>query len=225
MANNIVPLSYEALAAIKVVDCDEILEALPNADPHLVLSPINTDMQPYTGNRMYLRVGARKALTTASQNPLLCSHGLALKVVYAYRHPEVQARYFAQILKQVKEREPFLSQKDLTSKAHLLIASPDVAGHPSGGAVDVTLTHNGQELDMGTPIWDLQSPSLIPTFSEEISSEAKANRLFLREAMLAAGFAPFDGEWWHFSYGDKEWAAYYKRQEAIYDQVDFKLST
>jgi D-alanyl-D-alanine dipeptidase len=34
--------------------------------------------------------------------------------------------------------------------------------------------------------------------------------------MVAAGFAPFYGEWWHFSYGDREWAAVYGEPAALY---------
>jgi D-alanyl-D-alanine dipeptidase len=43
--------------------------------------------------------------------------------------------------------------------------------------------------------------------------------MLLRSVMLQAGFAPFDGEWWHFSYGDREWAYYYKKKYALYSQV------
>ncbi|QQR69366.1 MAG: hypothetical protein IPI58_01405 [Alphaproteobacteria bacterium] len=39
--------------------------------------------------------------------------------------------------------------------------------------------------------------------------------------MTSVGFAPFDGEWWHFSYGDREWAKYYGRSHAIYSQIAF----
>ena len=42
----------------------------------------------------------------------------------------------------------------------------------------------------------------------------------LREYMIKEGFAPYDGEWWHFSYGDKEWAFYYDKEKALYNQVD-----
>ena len=38
--------------------------------------------------------------------------------------------------------------------------------------------------------------------------------------MMKEACAPYDGEWWHFSYGDKEWAFYYKKEEALYDQID-----
>jgi len=38
--------------------------------------------------------------------------------------------------------------------------------------------------------------------------------------MPARGFTNYAGEWWHFSYGDKEWAKYYGEQAAIYEQVN-----
>ena len=46
------------------------------------------------------------------------------------------------------------------------------------------------------------------------------NRMLLRKVMMQAGFAPYDGEWWHFSYGDKEWAYYYKKKRYLYPQVN-----
>ena len=49
--------------------------------------------------------------------------------------------------------------------------------------------------------------------------EQRSNRGLLQDAMVAAGFAPFYGEWWHFSYGDREWAAFYYRPAALYGPV------
>jgi D-alanyl-D-alanine dipeptidase len=40
--------------------------------------------------------------------------------------------------------------------------------------------------------------------------------------MLQEEFAPFDGEYRHFSYGDKERAYYYQKPYAIYNQIDTK---
>ena len=37
--------------------------------------------------------------------------------------------------------------------------------------------------------------------------------------MVAEGFAPFDGEWWHFSYGDREWAAFYGLSQTLYAHI------
>jgi len=44
--------------------------------------------------------------------------------------------------------------------------------------------------------------------------------MHLREAMVRAGFAPFNGEWWHFSYGDPEWAALWGEPAALYKQLE-----
>ncbi len=41
----------------------------------------------------------------------------------------------------------------------------------------------------------------------------------LRRAMAQAGFAPFNGEWWHFSYGDREWAAVWNAPFALYTHL------
>ena len=40
--------------------------------------------------------------------------------------------------------------------------------------------------------------------------------------MTKLGFYQYPAEWWHFSFGDKEWAAANKKDYALYDQIDFK---
>ncbi len=101
-----------------------------------------------------------------------------------------------------------------------MIAVPEIAGHPTGGAVDIQIVKDDMPLDMGTKIWEFTKDPY--TFSPFIEQDARDNRLLLRSIMMDVGFAPFDGEWWHFSYGDKEWAAYYKKPSAVYNQIEFK---
>jgi diaminopimelate epimerase len=91
-------------------------------------------------------------------------------------------------------------------KAHKYIAEPTVAGHPTGGAVDVYL--EGMEID----------------FNDCDYNPNDTMQYKLRMLMLERGFAPFEGEWWHFSYGDKEWAAYFDKPNAIYEQKDLAYS-
>lgn len=106
---------------------------------------------------------------------------------------------------------------------HEKIAVPEVAGHPTGGAVDVTIydMENQKELDFGSKIHDFSS-DVCYTFYKNISDDEKENRMLLRHLMLNEGFAPYDGEWWHFSYGDREWAFYYKKGEYLYNVIDEK---
>lgn len=57
-------------------------------------------------------------------------------------------------------------------------------------------------LNFGASVHEFVSDTF--TFSPFIDQEAWQNRQLLRGVMMIAGFAPFDGEWWHSSYGDKE---------------------
>lgn len=101
------------------------------------------------------------------------------------------------------------------------------SGHSRGSTVDLTLVkrpagpdgtyRRGQPLvsctaprarrfrdnsiDMGTG-YDCFDPASHP-FSARIRGQRRANRLRLRHAMLAAGFAPLATEWWHFTLRDE----------------------
>lgn len=52
-----------------------------------------------------------------------------------------------------------------------------------------------------------------------LTKEQKDNRKVLCKAMQRAGFVNYPLEWWHFSYGDKMWAAYSGKRYAIYSIV------
>jgi len=102
-----------------------------------------------------------------------------------------------------------------------VVASPDVAGHTTGGAIDITIRYRGRELDMGTKIADFNDPELIKTNSARITSRQADNRKLLHDLLVRQGLAPFYGEWWHFSYGDREWACFYKKKKALYSEVSY----
>ena len=74
-------------------------------------------------------------------------------------------------------------------------------------------------IDFGSKILDWDTIKSY-YYCEDISKEAINNRKLLRKIMLEENFAPYDGEWWHFSYGDREWAFYYNKSEALYKQVN-----
>ena len=78
-----------------------------------------------------------------------------------------------------------------------------------------------QTINFGSKQYDYSTKKCY-FFAQSISQNAKENRLLLRNIMIEAGFAPFDGEWWHFSYGDREWAYYYKKMKAIYNQIAYE---
>lgn len=197
--------------------------------------PWTNDMQIYTGEEIFVREQVADMLDLVNRNVRLKMFievkrlrkvkKLELVVTYGYRHPKLQEKYFIEQLENKKvlsvKQSNELSDVEQYSIVHNLIAVPNVAGHPTGGAVDVTLYADGVELDMGTKIADFSNPKLIPTFSPLITPEQLENRLVLRKYMMGQGFIPFNGEWWHFSYGDKEWAYWTHQKKSIYQQIEF----
>lgn len=213
-------LQYKDLITVPVQDNGEPLLEVSSLLPDVLCEYQKQDMIPYVGNRFFLRRGVIERLqlaSTALKEKLL---HWRLKLVYAYRHPEIQARYFEARQNEIRSKNSDLTEDEIRDRAHLLSASPDVAGHPTGGAIDITIIDEaGVELDMGTNIADFCQGEKIQTFFPSLSEKQKEYRLLLRELLMKQEFAPFDGEWWHFSYGDREWAKYYKKEKAIYDRL------
>lgn len=208
-------LSYSDYAQIPVRSPNsEPLVAIPTRR-NLQARQIDKDMIPYTGKQVYVRRSVLQKLKQAAR--LLASYDvtLQLEVVYGYRAPEIQKRLFE---KYKAKLESQYGGEELLAATHRLIAVPEVAGHPAGAAVDIQILKDGKPLDFGTKIWEFVPDSF--SFSPFISKEAWANRQLLRRVMMQVGFAPFDGEWWHFSYGDKEWARYYSEAVAMYGEVE-----
>jgi D-alanyl-D-alanine dipeptidase len=217
-------IPYSTLRSIATKECGERLVDLRLFCPAIEFAYRNTDMLSFTGDGMLARKEVGIRLNQASHSLHMKSPGAKLKVVYAYRHPEIQEKYFAQTLDRLRSQSSFTDEQQLFEAAHMFIAVPSVAGHPTGGAVDLTLTRDGSEYDMGGEIYDFSDDNKIRTFTSKISRQQRENRLLLREVMLEQRFAPFDGEWWHFCFGDKEWAAYYDEPHALYAPVLLPLA-
>jgi len=210
-------VKYKDLKKIKVKECGE---------PLITLSTINNcyqnelnDMESILRKKVWFRQTVVKKLILAQKLLKKIRPSWQFLVTYGYRSYEVQKKYFNQILK--KLRLEYQNKNLLYEAIHRQIAIPEVAGHPTGGAVDLTIIDdddNNKQINMGTKIYDFNNKDIY-TFTPFIPLKAKKNRLLLRLVMLKVGFAPFDGEWWHFSFGDKEWVFYYKKSVAIYNKV------
>jgi D-alanyl-D-alanine dipeptidase len=209
-------LGYGDYAGIPIRDSGEPLVAIPDS-PELCARQIDEAMLAYTGRRVFVREGVLERLLKAAR--LLSGPELSMEVVYGYRSLEIQKRLFAHHRALLQDT---YSGEELMAAVHRLVAVPEVAGHPAGAAVDVHILKYGAPLDFGTGIHEFAPDTF--TFSPFIGRQAWDNRQLLRRVMLSSGFAPFDGEWWHFSYGDKEWAGYYREKSALYGQMAFSCA-
>ncbi len=214
-------VTYEEMAAVPNGENGEKMVNLKEKFPDIAVQYEQFDMLPFTGNDVFVRELVAAKLNAA--NEILKKMGsYRLKVVYGYRHPSIQELYFEKRRQKLAEIHPEMPPAELDRLTHNFVAIPSVAGHPAGAAVDLTITTPNGDLDMGTKIGGATESDRIKTFSDEISESQKKNRLTLCKAMIAQGFAPFYGEWWHFSYGDREWAAFYEKPSSLYSTVEFK---
>jgi D-ala-D-ala dipeptidase len=209
-------LKYSDYADVQVVRGEEevLFEAL-RSQGVLQVEHSDADMTEVTGDAIYVRRPLVDLLYWAGQELKTLDRSLTLQVIYGFRALEVQTKLFEAA--KAALAQDYSNEEELIEATHRRIAVPSVAGRPTGGAVGVDVLRDGVPVDMGTPILDVSRDSF--TFSPFISRTAWENRQVLRRAMMAAGFAPYDGEWWHFSYGDKEWARYHRKVGALYDQV------
>lgn len=208
-------LSYTDYADVPVEPINEPLVPIPTST-NLTARQIDPGMLAYTGEQVFVRQMVLQKLKQAAELLAFQDKKLQLQVVYGYRALEIQRRLFEEYKARLSSK---YSGEELLAAVHRLVAVPEVAGHPAGAAVDIQIVRINKPLDFGTRMHEFVPDTF--TFSPFISKEAWKNRLLLRRVMVQAGFAPFDGEWWHFSYGDKEWSRYYDKQAAIYPQVDF----
>lgn len=221
MANNHF-VKYKDLLTIKEYDKEtdkEKFVLLPLEDEFVIgryQEKIN--MLDY-GEQVPVRKTIFEKLVKVAKNLKNVNSNYKIIVVYGFRDMAKQKKYFNEILEEVKDK--FEDEIEMYEYIHEKIAVPVVSGHPTGGAIDTAIYDSAQNkiLDFGSEILDY-STTMCYYENDDISEEAKNNRKLLRKIMMNEGFAPYNGEWWHFSYGDKEWAFYYGKEKALYNQVE-----
>lgn len=209
---------YRDLIGIPVADNGEPFTSVSSAVILNGYIPPMTDMKTILGSNIVVRTSVLARLVRAQLLLRQVSPALSLYLTYGYRSLAVQTKKFLDKLSSIAKTRYFENPFDLYEEIHRYIAVPSVAGHPTGGAVDITVRNErtGTLLDFGSSMYDYTTKNSY-VFAP-VSSRTRKNRLLLRKVMTEAGFAPFDGEWWHFSYGDREWAYYYEQFPAIYGQ-------
>ena len=149
--------------------------------------------------------------------------GFRLLVRCGYRTPEVQARQYIHDYAELKQKNPSWSKEKLDYEIEKRTDPPDVGPHCTGGAVDLSILNDqGVQPNMGTDMGVFNFDTY--TYSDTISDDVKANRKILIDAMQSAGFFNFPGEWWHWSYGDREWA-FANNKTAFYGAIERRQPT
>lgn len=139
------------------------------------------------------------------------------KIYSAFRPHDEQIQLWDTNYQKIKSENPNLSEQELIIKTKAVCADPrfGFGGHQTGGAIDISLCDkNGTDYDMGTDYLETNNKTF--TNSKNLTSEQKYNRKILKDSLEKTGFKNYPGEWWHFCYGDRMWAAYSQQKQCFY---------
>lgn len=170
---------------------------------------------------LYLRESVYARLLQVTEN---LPAGYKLLVYDAWRAIATQQALFDTLWQRYRNAHPDWSDAQVTAATLVIVALPSIdplkpSPHNTGGSVDLTLVDDkGRILDMGTP-FDEASARAATNFAG-ISEIAYANRKVLVDLMLAAGFTNYSDEWWHFDYGNQNWAWVLGKKEAFYGPAE-----
>lgn len=206
---------------IETKECGENLIDVPHS--HEKLSLDEGVELGYENEFVAREIVVSKLIEAANYLP----NGLLLSVKETYRPLGFQQEIFNRRVEKLRASGIYkhLSKTDIFELTSQFIAPPHVAGHPTGGAVDVSLIDEmGNELDMGCAYDEDEENSSGKCFSfcSNLNRNVQSNRAILFSCMEKAGFINYPFEWWHWSYGDKYWAAVTGAPNALYSAISKK---
>ena len=195
---------------VKLSDDSSDFVLLSEAVPDAILEIRYYSTYNFVGDRIdgyeeplaFLTKEAATALKAVSDD--LVAKGYRLKIYDAYR-PQMAVTNFvewAQDENDTRMKQYFYPEleKDVLFPLGYIA---EHSGHSRGSTVDLTLFDmtTEKEADMGGT-FDYFGELSHPDYTN-ITEEQYANRMLLREVMLAHGFKPLVEEWWHFTLADE----------------------
>lgn len=216
-------LGEDVLDKIPVVECNE---PLLNISKHNIIIQMSQARREYAGDNV---LSARKTvcdmLDKVAQN-IFPNYKLLL--FDAYRPIEYQRLRFDQVFRSLKSKHPDQADDFIRKLAFEVVFPPNEdpqrpPPHATGAAVDVALvTQEGNLLDFGSKygVYNDDENKKHYTNSLLINNQQRENRILLIRSMVSVGFCNYPGEWWHFMYGDREYAAYEGFTFAKYGRAD-----
>lgn len=204
------------LVKIPIRDNGEILVCVKDTLPRIQMRPgayLKKEGQKSIISAGYVRREVAERLKYA-QSLLPPSYHLVLRC--GYRPINIQKKRWAWMHSKLKKQHPNWTSHQLREETSKWVADPDIVPpHSTGGAIDITIRQsNGKLLDMGTTLGQFNTKT--KTDAKNILRTHKNNRKLLIAVMTKAGFINYPTEWWHWSYGDRYWAAVLCKKYSIY---------
>lgn len=202
----IVTWSDPRLARVPIRDCGETLVDVLSSAPLYVANPPT-----------YLRYGLVERLVTAQS---LLPRAVRLLIVDGYRPAIQRCQHPTCALEQARLANPDLPADHAAQLTGRCTTPPAVAPHPTGGAVDLTLSDQHPAASRTSP--NAVKPPMC--CAEIVPPPADQTRQLLTSALTTVGLVNYPPRWWHWSYGDPFWAfmtqAPHSRYGPLPDQPD-----
>ncbi|QIL50998.1 M15 family metallopeptidase [Weissella coleopterorum] len=175
-------------------------------------------------SELYARQSVQIKLVQAAN---LLPEDYKLVIFDAWRSVSTQAALFHSLKRKISQTNPTWSKTQVIEKTLETVAKPSrdnhkPSPHNTGGSIDLTIVDNqGVMLDMASPFDDFHDSAktnYLEIKTDLTPSELKArdNRRLLYHIMTSVGFTNLSNEWWHFDYGNQNWAHCANQDHALY---------
>ena len=176
----------------------------------------------------YLREGVfRRFVAAARRLPT----GYRMVLLDGWRPVSLQWGLFNAYAQRLRAEHPSVSEVDLRGMASKFVALPSndpacPSPHLTGGAVDCTIVDpDGVMLEMGSDFDETSERSASRWIEDRLEAgetlsvweqTVLCNRRMLHTVMRGAGFTNYPDEWWHFDFGNQNWALLSGAANAFY---------
>ena len=200
-------ISSANVALVRVKDCNESLVQLVK-HPKIFVNDDTVETPVLLRKRV-----AKKLYKIADGLP----EGVYIKIYRAYRSRIALYEAWKNEEERVMKENPQMYRAELLRFVNNNVSDPNASmgGHDTGAAIDLALCDiDGNDFDFGTKYHSHHR-------NYNLTKEHKSNRKMLKNIMKSQKFVNNPDQWWHFSYGDKAWAAYKgKRKSAFYGSAE-----
>jgi zinc D-Ala-D-Ala dipeptidase len=139
--------------------------------------------------------------------------------VDGYRSPALQQQLWSATREEIAGTHPLATPSEIDRLTRLVVARPgrEGGGRQTGAAVDITLADAvGTELWMGTGVREFTT---VTRARAKVTDTVGWRRQLLTRCLTEVEFINYPAEWWHFSMGDRLWAAYVRHPAARFGPV------
>jgi len=146
--------------------------------------------------------------------------GMTFIIGDAWRPQYVQEEIYQSFIKRFTRKNPAWTKSRIIKEVDKYVAPAEgkfASGHMTGGAVDIRLIKNGRRVPMKSKRFTYQENAL--SVQPKLPKYIQGNRQTMFTALLKAGLSNYPKEYWHWSYGDIQWAQRNKKKIAIYGVI------